>query len=157
MLLEQGGSDGSRILLEVGPGHTLSQLTRQHPARGPGHLVLPGLPSGEETEDRIALLESLGRLWCAGAAVDWPALHGETRRRRVSLPTYPFDRKRFWINGNSRGHSGIENPFPDASVSAPTASDDTQGSVSEVEKTIHMQLRIMSEQLESINRSRRKA
>jgi acyl transferase domain-containing protein len=42
-------------------------------------------------------LESLGRLWLAGAHPDWQALHAGNRRRRVRLPTYPFERKRYWF------------------------------------------------------------
>ncbi|MDR8412941.1 SDR family NAD(P)-dependent oxidoreductase [Nonomuraea sp. 3-1Str] len=45
------------------------------------------------------LLATLARLWLAGAAVDWPALHGG-QGRRVELPTYPFQRRRFWIKPN---------------------------------------------------------
>jgi glutamate-1-semialdehyde aminotransferase/acyl carrier protein len=43
-------------------------------------------------------LEALGRLWIAGAAVDWPALHGDRKPRRVPLPTYPFERRRYWLD-----------------------------------------------------------
>ncbi|MCP4653922.1 MAG: non-ribosomal peptide synthetase, partial [bacterium] len=50
----------------------------------------------EEVDDAAFLLTTLGRLWLAGVEVDWPALHGEKRRRLV-LPTYPFERRRCWI------------------------------------------------------------
>jgi acyl transferase domain-containing protein len=58
---------------------------------------LPALPP-ECTEDPVAsLLELAGRLWLAGVELDWTALHAGHRPRRVSLPTYPFERQRFWI------------------------------------------------------------
>ncbi|MBF0443826.1 MAG: hypothetical protein HQK54_18100, partial [Oligoflexales bacterium] len=41
--------------------------------------------------------ESLARLWVFGADLDFTLLYKGTRRRRISLPTYPFDRKRYWI------------------------------------------------------------
>ena len=43
------------------------------------------------------MLETLGELWLAGARVDWSGLYRHERRRRVPLPTYPFERKRHWI------------------------------------------------------------
>jgi amino acid adenylation domain-containing protein len=55
-------------------------------------------------------LESLGRLWLSGAAVDWSALHAGGRRRRVPLPTYPFQRQRHWIG--PRGEIRREAPAP---------------------------------------------
>jgi phthiocerol/phenolphthiocerol synthesis type-I polyketide synthase E len=37
-------------------------------------------------------------LWCSGANPDWAGFHSGRRRLRIPLPTYPFDRRRFWIN-----------------------------------------------------------
>jgi amino acid adenylation domain-containing protein len=51
-----------------------------------------------ETEaDLAAALLALGRLWVAGAEIDWPALHAGERRLRTPLPTYPFERRRYWV------------------------------------------------------------
>ena len=38
-------------------------------------------------------------------AIEWPRLYADQRRRRVSLPTYPFERQRYWIDGASAGAS----------------------------------------------------
>lgn len=46
------------------------------------------------------LLEKLGQLWKFGVTIDWGKLHSEEKRRRISLPTYPFERQRYWIDGN---------------------------------------------------------
>jgi acyl transferase domain-containing protein/acyl carrier protein len=54
-------------------------------------------PEGE-VGSRAHVLEILGRLWLAGVDVDWAALHAPERRRRVPLPTYPFERQRFWVD-----------------------------------------------------------
>jgi acyl transferase domain-containing protein len=43
-------------------------------------------------------LRRLGELWMAGVEVDWQAVHSPERRRRVPLPTYPFERERFWVD-----------------------------------------------------------
>lgn len=87
--------DPRTILLEVGPGHTLSTLARQHPAKSPEQAVLASLPVAGAEELR-GLLETAGRLSMIGAEVDWPAFYAPQSRRRVSLPTYPFERIRYW-------------------------------------------------------------
>lgn len=94
------------VLLEVGPGHTLAQLARQHPARSGAAAVLTSLRYPQETQDDAALLlTTLGRLWLYGAPVDWAALHTGERRRRVRLPTYPFERRRYWVEPDPAGQS----------------------------------------------------
>ena len=52
----------------------------------------------EGGSDVEVLLAAVGRLWIAGVEVDWGRLHGGERRRRVALPTYPFERQRYWID-----------------------------------------------------------
>ncbi len=86
------------ILLEVGPGHTLANLAKQHPARNADTVSLTSLPRAEsETSDSETMLKALGHLWLAGVAPDWTQLHAGEQRRRVRLPTYPFERKRYWV------------------------------------------------------------
>jgi phthiocerol/phenolphthiocerol synthesis type-I polyketide synthase E len=87
------------VLLEVGPAQALSGAARQHPARTPGQAVHASLPHPKDSrEDGDTLLTALGGLWVAGVEVDWPAFHAGRRRRRVPLPTYPFERQRYWID-----------------------------------------------------------
>jgi amino acid adenylation domain-containing protein len=90
--------DGPRVLLEVGPGQTLYGLARQVPDCGPDRVVASARHARDHRPDEEALLGALGRLWLAGVDVDWAALHAGERRRRVPLPTYPFERKRYWID-----------------------------------------------------------
>ena len=87
-------ADPANVLLEVGPGQTLSTLVRQHPARQRDQAVISSL--ADEAE-QAAMLTALGRLWLAGAPLDSAALFAGERRRRVALPTYPFQRERHWI------------------------------------------------------------
>ncbi len=90
-----------RLLLEVGPGSTLATLARRHPGRLPRQAVLSSLPHPQEsTPADEALLGAAGRLWLAGYPVDWQSLH--EGRRRVPLPTYPFERQRFWIEARDQ-------------------------------------------------------
>jgi acyl transferase domain-containing protein/acyl carrier protein len=82
--------------IELGPGRALASLVERHPA---GPRVLPALPSARsKAPDSNVLLSTLGALWAAGAAVDWAAFFQHEQRRRVPLPTYPFERKRYWID-----------------------------------------------------------
>ncbi|HYO14949.1 MAG TPA: amino acid adenylation domain-containing protein [Thermoanaerobaculia bacterium] len=90
-----------RVLLEIGPGASLSSLALQHPAvEGlPDPVALPSLPSAyERTPAGAFLLGTLGKLWLAGVGVDWPRVYARERRRRVVLPTYSFERRRYWID-----------------------------------------------------------
>jgi acyl transferase domain-containing protein len=83
------------VFLEVGPGQTLTALTRQHPSKSADRTVASSL-SGAITEV-AAMLTALGQLWIAGGAVDWNGFYANERRHRVALPAYAFERKRFWI------------------------------------------------------------
>jgi len=88
----------ARVLLEVGPGQTLSTLARQHPAKSAGHAVISTLRHPkEQVSDEAYLLNSVGRLWLAGVKIDGAAFFADEQRHRVPLPTYPFERKRYWI------------------------------------------------------------
>ena len=90
--------DGDRVLLEMGPGHTLSRLIKQQAGNEPGHVVAMMRRADEGASDEKLLLRALGQLWVAGVAIDWAGLHTGEQRRRVSLPTYPFERQRYWVD-----------------------------------------------------------
>lgn len=91
-----------RIFLEVGPGHTLTSLAMQHTAKTSEHVVLSSLGySGDGISESGETLTTLGRLWIAGVNVRWDVLHSGQKRRRVSLPTYPFEGRRCWIEGKT--------------------------------------------------------
>ncbi|TSC22976.1 non-ribosomal peptide synthetase/type I polyketide synthase [Corallococcus sp. Z5C101001] len=90
--------DRERILVEVGPGRTLSTLASLHPGAGRERLVVPtlGVPAGRRQpreSDEKALLDAVGQLWSAGVPVDWSGPRGAAPRARGALPTYPFERK----------------------------------------------------------------
>jgi acyl transferase domain-containing protein len=88
------------VVLEVGPGPTLSTLIQQHPHMTDGHIVLSSIPHAKEKKSDVAfILNTLGQLWQAGVEIDWPRYHSGERRHRVALPAYPFERKRYWLGG----------------------------------------------------------
>jgi phthiocerol/phenolphthiocerol synthesis type-I polyketide synthase E len=96
--------DPQAVLLEVGPGQSLATLARQHPDRGTGRVILSSLRHPKDRqEDLPVLLKTLGQLWIAGVEPDWKGFYARERRRRIPLPTYPFERRRFWIEAARGG------------------------------------------------------
>ncbi|HEX6745681.1 MAG TPA: amino acid adenylation domain-containing protein [Longimicrobium sp.] len=82
-----------RLLVEVGPGRT---LTERAAATESARAVASLAGAGGAQEGR-AILEALGTLWVEGVTPDWAAYHRHAPRSRVSLPTYPFQRERYWL------------------------------------------------------------
>ena len=91
------------VFLEVGPGRTLSASARRNFRAGSKTLLFSSIRHPKEEEsDLTFIMATLGRLWLAGIPIDWNGFHSNERRRRVSLPTYPFERKRYWVTpGNA--------------------------------------------------------
>ena len=91
--------DPRRIFLEVGFGRTLCGLVKQQPQKDITEpTVLASLRSCREAGGNVShMLETLGELWLAGATIDWVGFYGREQRRRLPLPTYPFERKRHWL------------------------------------------------------------
>ncbi|MBJ6763017.1 SDR family NAD(P)-dependent oxidoreductase [Myxococcaceae bacterium JPH2] len=90
--------ESDAILLEVGPGNTLATLARQHPAKGAQHAILSSLRHPKEQHADVEfVLATLGRLWMEGIEPNWDSFLGGERRRRVALPTSPFERTRHWV------------------------------------------------------------
>lgn len=87
-----------RVLLEVGPGRTLSSSAERHPAKTATHVIVSCLRHPRDRQsDVVGVLKALGRLWLSGVRVDWSGFYAHERRHRLPLPTYPFDRQRYWI------------------------------------------------------------
>ena len=96
-------ADGPIVLAELGPGHALSSFARR--ADGEAAAVIAGLRHPNQVVDDTAFsLMSFGRLWGVGVDVDLERFAG-TGRRRLRLPTYPFQRERFWIEPGT-GYTG---------------------------------------------------
>jgi acyl transferase domain-containing protein/acyl carrier protein len=110
--------DPQRLFLEVGPGNTLSTLVK---AQANDRAVFSTLPApNTEQSDWVTLLTSLGQLWVAGVNVDWDAFYRQERRQRVSLPTYPFERQRYWIASEPAARQAIA-PHSSANPEPPPA------------------------------------
>lgn len=103
---------GNIVFLEAGPGKALTTMTRQILAAlreenakdnaahntedGTRSIAISTLPHPlDDTRSDLSLLEAIGQLWVEGVSIDWEAMHGEDRPYKVSLPTYPFERKKY--------------------------------------------------------------
>lgn len=116
-------------LLEVGPGHTLTVLARQHPEFGQNQTSIISLPRSSSAaenggnkahHEQVAMLSALGELWEKGLEVDWEALNQGQSGKRVPLPTYPFQRSRHWIEPGRDAYSS----HPEPSCNQPMAEVD---------------------------------
>ncbi len=103
--------DPERIFVEVGPGNTLASLTKSQP-NIVGRTILNSMRHPKETvADDAHFLNALGRLWLAGGVINWESFYAEERRYRLSLPAYPYERKRYWLHSQksavpARGNNG---------------------------------------------------
>ncbi|CAG0933461.1 phthiocerol/phenolphthiocerol synthesis type-I polyketide synthase E [Thermoflexales bacterium] len=88
-------NSAEQVLLEVGPGQILSQLGSRHPNKAPQQVILASLPEAGDAQEFI--LMTLGKLWLAGVQVKWSDFYAHEQRHRLPLPTYPFERQRYWI------------------------------------------------------------
>lgn len=102
-------SDGIRVLqqlpnslfLEVGPSNVLSRFVRAHLTANAALQAIPSLRHPYDSrEDEHCLLEALGKLWLSGVSINWESFYAHEQRQRLSLPTYPFERQRYWIEAS---------------------------------------------------------
>ena len=105
----------SRCFLEVGPGVILTSLLKLQPAPEIKQAAaMASLPHPQDTAPAWQpFLTSAGRLWTMGVRLNWDALYAGQARRRTPLPTYPFERRAYWIHPDPEG--------PRHSVEAPAA------------------------------------
>jgi hypothetical protein len=90
-------------LMEVGPGKTLLSFAKRILSKDHTSPLVASLRQRQEqTNDLTMLMQSIARLWVNGVEVEWSGLHDHERRLRVSLPTYPFERSRFWLKPDPR-------------------------------------------------------
>jgi acyl transferase domain-containing protein/acyl carrier protein len=120
--VREAWSDGERVLLEVGPGRSLASFALQtlSPPDAAQSIIISSMrTSYEDVSDATVLLGALARLWIAGVPFDARAFDRVERRRRVPLPTYPFERQRYWIEP-----AAASLPEPAPAIDAKLAADD---------------------------------
>lgn len=94
-------TSGYDIFVEIGPKPILLGMGRKCIPEGVG-IWLPSLSQG--VDDWRQMLQSLAQLYVNGVSVDWSGFEQDYHRQRVALPTYPFQRQRYWLEG-----IGVEN------------------------------------------------
>lgn len=98
---------GPCSLVEVGPGRAMSSLTRASTLFGSGHQVVQSMRTDSDPSSDVAsILLATGQLWQNNVNIKWPLFYDEQTRKRTPLPTYPFERERYWIDPPARGKGG---------------------------------------------------
>ena len=87
------GELGVTACVEIGPTPTLLGLIRRFTA-GQELALIPSLSKGRDDNEQLSA--ALGSVYTLGAPVDWRRVHEPFTRRRLPLPTYPFERQRYW-------------------------------------------------------------
>ncbi|PAX59717.1 type I polyketide synthase [Brunnivagina elsteri] len=87
------------VLLEVGPRNTTATLARQQVKNPKQQVAIASLASSaDDNAEWTAIQQAVGQLWSAGVSLDWESYWANQKRHRLALPTYPFERQRFWLD-----------------------------------------------------------
>jgi len=104
----------ARVLLEVGPRTTLAALSRQHPGMQQHHLSAVSTLADTPAAEPMSLRLAAGQLWTKGVAID-PAMFDRRHvQARIRLPTYPFERQRYWVDAGT----AVSNVLPHPTLAA---------------------------------------
>ncbi|HEY1526503.1 MAG TPA: beta-ketoacyl synthase N-terminal-like domain-containing protein, partial [Candidatus Angelobacter sp.] len=113
--------DSQQVFLEVGPGQTLSTLSRQHTSANAARFIYSSMRHPHDPQSDVeTLLTTLGRLWLAGVRPDWKGFYAHELRRRAELPAYSFERRRFWAEPDKSGNHQASMDSISLSVEAAT-------------------------------------
>ncbi len=104
-----------RLLIEVGPGEALIGIARQQLSTS---VMIPVLGAeNRRTNDTVAFHEAVATAWECGVPIQWEKLNPHSAARRVPLPTYPFERQRYWIERTPAVAEGAAPSTPSPSLS----------------------------------------
>jgi len=91
--------DADRVMLEVGPRTTATTLARQQSTDNKKQAAVPSLGDAAGNGNELTqLLKAVGGLWQSGVLIDWSKFYEREERRRISMPTYAFERIRHWVD-----------------------------------------------------------
>jgi acyl transferase domain-containing protein/glutamate-1-semialdehyde aminotransferase len=114
-------TDVDRVMLEVGPRTTATTLARQQSTDSKKQVAVPSLGDSAGAGNELTqLLKAVGGLWQSGVLIDRSKFYEREERRRISMPTYAFERIRHWVDpvamvadgGQSIASTTIEAPVP---------------------------------------------
>ncbi|NOU19595.1 MAG: SDR family NAD(P)-dependent oxidoreductase [Bacteroidales bacterium] len=99
-----------KIYVEIGLKQTLYSMLKQHPSLNSNDVVFFSFsPSEDKDSELFSLYNTLGSLWQNGAKIDWKSFYRDEKRNRIPLPTYPFERKRYWYEIEQTKETEIDN------------------------------------------------
>lgn len=93
------------LFIEVGPGNTLVSLLNQNSSKQDSHKTVNLLRHPKlNVSDHDYLIEAMGKIWSVGARVEWNKYYADRSilPNKLSLPTYPFERNRYWLDPISK-------------------------------------------------------
>lgn len=100
--MQSAAVDANVLLLEVGPGQSLSALAQAcEGVVEPAAIIASTQPAVRHMDDATFILRSVGALWAHGAELDFERVRGPGPHRRIRLPTYAFDKERHWIEAGA--------------------------------------------------------
>ncbi|HUZ03970.1 MAG TPA: aminotransferase class III-fold pyridoxal phosphate-dependent enzyme, partial [Acidobacteriaceae bacterium] len=105
-------------VIETGPGRTLITLARQTVPTGKGMLALASMPDPGSSTEVSTWLGAVGAVWSSGSNLDLSSCCNLQNTRKIALPTYPFQRERFWYSPPSNEKNSASVTMPGAAVSA---------------------------------------
>ncbi|MEO9823128.1 MAG: beta-ketoacyl synthase N-terminal-like domain-containing protein, partial [Paracoccaceae bacterium] len=97
-----------RIYIEVGPGRAMASLAGQHPRVGRNRVIGSLRDPATKVGDDKYFIAMLGRAWATGVDFDWTQIWEGARRKRVLLPTYPFQKSRYFIEPGEVADAGAD-------------------------------------------------
>ncbi|WP_432402981.1 beta-ketoacyl synthase N-terminal-like domain-containing protein [Wukongibacter sp. M2B1] len=105
------------ILLEVGPGQQLTKLARSQIKRRSTQVAISSFDNGQErTDEWNSVLQAMGQLWIRGIDISWEKTYGERKPFRVPLPTYPFERKKYWRESKFKNKGNKPAPYVELEI-----------------------------------------
>jgi acyl transferase domain-containing protein/acyl carrier protein len=102
----------STNFLEVGPGRSLGTLARSVGRETSENVIQSSMahPAARGAGEVKAFLRAAAELWVAGVPIDWSRRYEGERRLKRPLPTYPFERKRYWVLDDDQPASAQPGP-----------------------------------------------
>ncbi len=155
--LQSAAGDADRVFVEIGPGQSLRSFAAQTlkgDAKRPAFCALG--PVRDPGSDCAHALGLIGDLWSIGATPNWEAI-AKGAPRRVALPTYPFERKRHWIEPSTTVETATPTPA-NAQLASQPSNHGVQpnaaltGDADDLERLIQEQLKLISTQIDLMGR-----
>ncbi len=109
-----------KVFAEIGAGQILTPMVRQNTGKNVTAVSISGVENDTQ-KDRENFLKAIGKLWQTGHKINWSEFYKDKKRRRIALPTYPFEKQKYWIEVSSGGRKN------DSPLSVKAASNETNG------------------------------